>query len=986
MTREKCIQRIGELIRDENVKNFVFGTRYRDSSFLTTIDEINGYYSRVLNLAFTLIYAKFNDWKYGGKRTRTESDLSNVKSLNSFRRVSKTLTELYTDKGLNYSIIEPTIMDIQLDKSYNGALSNKLGFRQLFSQDDGHKFAAFTRQAAIYRDSTRFEGEDGKPENIEKKYSDLISYIKLFPFLSSIRIELVPVNESNYGKSFVLYEVEQFDDDGNVTGTVKKTAPSSLFNVKIVIMDDEEDQELDTYLTLINSSGYYYFLQDIINDRTESSRTENLLLCNYASIGRDDDFFRINVTSDTSYVARSNEIMVYSDTACADIRRNLHLDVAEREKMYLIKDFYAINYRYVKPLTLSICDILKEDDERNIREYYLGIKFKNKYKDLFEYSPSWDTKIAVLIVKESATNVLKVIFANRPDAYSELFSSLHSRLGADVFDKEKLAKIIREEQKIAFDRWKVKYFGSHQDDAEETITVVSEERKVINAEVCAMQLIAYLSDILKVDESRDKVYKNNYPLNINSHIRMLENLKDSGLSLDKIKRRALSIVSNTLRVLYLFYCGFFKYVEVKSKYKAESKKRVISVKEINNYQTKANDAFREEVRLRVSELKTEETSIANFVAKLIQLNEECKFSNNDNHKNVIIREYLGRYQLLDNSKIEPLITLTSFDDNDDEVTIKNKINGILEVYEYFKEGDDDYSGVDGIYPYVGTYEYSHETRDGYKIAHFSMSGFNNDMDIEVLSEFRYSVNSKYYCLPNKLCCENDRIKLWIEPTLIDYKQLMVVDELFRDSEMSDLYTFEKLKSRKDYADTARLIFNTDPYIYKDLFGDEEASCNVLAFSFDNPKSLFFKDYVYVVRDNQTKKIVGTSLFHPNGFVWHDEDMEIDFENAEVPRPETYQEVCKYMSKTYNTVKIGCSACNISIHPDFRRKGVGIFMLRRLIKEANDNTIELTVLKSNNAAINLYSKLGFKILGESFADYGNGSDHGEESYKMIRNGK
>ena len=94
-----------------------------------------------------------------------------------------------------------------------------------------------------------------------------------------------------------------------------------------------------------------------------------------------------------------------------------------------------------------------------------------------------------------------------------------------------------------------------------------------------------------------------------------------------------------------------------------------------------------------------------------------------------------------------------------------------------QNGNDVDSGMDGIYPYVGTYEYTHETRDGYRVAHFSIASPVRDagMDVEILSEFRYVINSKYYCLPNKMCANNE-IKLWIEPTIIDYKNFIMVDE------------------------------------------------------------------------------------------------------------------------------------------------------------------------------------------------------------------
>ena len=65
----------------------------------------------------------------------------------------------------------------------------------------------------------------------------------------------------------------------------------------------------------------------------------------------------------------------------------------------------------------------------------------------------------------------------------------------------------------------------------------------------------------------------------------------------------------------------------------------------------------------------------------------------------------------------------------------------------------------------------------------------------------------------------------------------------------------------------------------------------------------------------------------------------------------------------------------------RRKGIGEFMLSKLIIMAGNSNIALTVLKSNTAAIRLYEKYGFRILFE-FDDYGGYGNPSVKSYKMM----
>jgi len=57
--------------------------------------------------------------------------------------------------------------------------------------------------------------------------------------------------------------------------------------------------------------------------------------------------------------------------------------------------------------------------------------------------------------------------------------------------------------------------------------------------------------------------------------------------------------------------------------------------------------------------------------------------------------------------------------------------------------------------------------------------------------------------------------------------------------------------------------------------------------------------------------------------------------------------------------------NIAVHPDFRRLGIGETVLRQVIEMVRlrgGRLISLEVRPSNTAALNLYRKLGFKMMG------------------------
>ena len=74
--------------------------------------------------------------------------------------------------------------------------------------------------------------------------------------------------------------------------------------------------------------------------------------------------------------------------------------------------------------------------------------------------------------------------------------------------------------------------------------------------------------------------------------------------------------------------------------------------------------------------------------------------------------------------------------------------------------------------------------------------------------------------------------------------------------------------------------------------------------------------------------------------------------------------------------------NIAVHPDFRKIGLGEMLLRDCLDFSYDRGLKLAVLEvrtSNNSAIKLYEKIGFKTLRVRKKYY---SDTGEDAYVML----
>ncbi len=74
--------------------------------------------------------------------------------------------------------------------------------------------------------------------------------------------------------------------------------------------------------------------------------------------------------------------------------------------------------------------------------------------------------------------------------------------------------------------------------------------------------------------------------------------------------------------------------------------------------------------------------------------------------------------------------------------------------------------------------------------------------------------------------------------------------------------------------------------------------------------------------------------------------------------------------------------NIAVHPDFRKIGLGEMLLRDCLGFSSDRGLKLAVLEvrtSNNSAIKLYEKIGFRTLRVRKKYY---SDTGEDAYVML----
>ena len=194
--------------------------------------------------------------------------------------------------------------------------------------------------------------------------------------------------------------------------------------------------------------------------------------------------------------------------------------------------------------------------------------------------------------------------------------------------------------------------------------------------------------------------------------------------------------------------------------------------------------------------------------------------------------------------------------------------------------------------------------------------------------------------------------------------------------------FEKLKLREDYEAVIELVYQTDPYLYPDLFGSLENAKKIMPFLLDDKKSTWFKDYIYTVKNNS--EIIGIVTILPYNVEWNFNAIRIAYMEAGMQITARVRAACDYFADSFTRIGKGASACNICVREDHRGKGIGRFLLEKVIEMAGANNIELTVLANNISAVRLYQNHGFLIIKELY-DYGGYNQPKVLCYSMVRIG-
>lgn len=783
---KRDIGMVNGFVYDDTLRHIVFGNDdVNDDLFLGQTNELYRYFNNIMEIAFFFVYGRFKQWQRVSPRYEKYTP---EKGTRNFNRIVAFFEQLYCIKDLKPDNISDVLIDLQIDITKSGSVPDIEGDEDLYqalndfflkydivsssSYNECDYLAKQYISSNVVDDPLKGEGSNV----LDRRRDTLIELLSItFPFFTKLSAEIKPIQglkkvEKN-GMNVQAVDSQLLKE---IVFTYHNTGRTETRNMY------ELPDEIPLNLTLVASPRYYFYLERI--DRYVNPKNgRQIPVLNYIRMANSPFTYSVYILrSDDRFEDLPDKALFIQDDKIAAMINNVYFAFERKasKATSMIKDFATINYRYIKKLSLSLCDILNSDGKQALYQ-----KYGREHPELFDNNNpdnlkelakdemdkiDWDSSIAVLLVDEGATMVLRTIMLRCKDAeafFSNLCNNLQARLGEKTFSSAKVVKGAYEEWRSLRDK-RNKY--SRMDMIPNEIREDFDcDESFFKSEVNANYLVDELSRI-----SGSAKNKAHYalPVSIIARNKMLEMIKRSPLSIEQRLNGLVLLANQTMVQLVAFYEGFFSFASEVKAYNYDINRTKSAIKKI---QETANQAFVNAFYETYERLNKEENFNSETIFQEIdRLNKESSSPNSanptNNAKYVYTKYFLGRKSFVDITVFEKIKVLSYISTDEYEEALKL----VEEMFNYLRTGcvpgETKKGNETAIYPYVATHLFDHETRDGFVIKHFEvLAEDDTEHDIKVLSDFQYSVNHRYYCLPSSLRY-NRNIDVWIEPILIDY--------------------------------------------------------------------------------------------------------------------------------------------------------------------------------------------------------------------------
>lgn len=771
---------INHAIPDETLRHIVFANTDLKDDFLCQTNEIYRYFNNVMEVAFFFVYARFKQWQ----KTSRHTSYIPEKGTRNFNRIVHLFEDLYNVNDLKPDNISDVLIDLQIDITKSSSISSREGDSELhqalndfFLKHDIAKSSSYNECDYLARQfiTTDYVNDPLRNEGVnvlQIRRDTLIDLLtNTFPFFSKTTAELKPIvglkQVKKVGLNVTCEESQKYKE---IVFTYHNTGRSELRQ------QYELNDEIPLNMTLLASKKSYYYLERI-DKFAPKKKNREIPVLNYIKFANSPDCVDIYIlgSGDNPEWLPDDSYFIQDDAVYAFIINNYFNFEKKSISNSVIKDFATINYRYIKKLSLALCDVLTNDMKRT-----LFSKYGREHPELFNDEDrnniltdeeingvDWDSSMAVLLIDEGAVMILRTILLKSPDAlnfFDQLCQNLEERIGQKRFSA---AKVLKGAEKEYLELKEKRNQYSRMDMIPNEIRQDFDKNvSYIRAEVSATYLIDELSRISGGEQSNENY---TFPVSIIARLKMLDNIEASNLPLSSKLEGLKALANQTMVQLVAFYEGFFAYAyEIKAFRYDYSQSKHALLKLQNNATNKFIQAFHR----TYDDLTAPENFNSQYIINQIaRLNIETSRPNGANpelhNKYTYTKYFLGKKSFVDFSVFEGMVNLSSINENE----YRAALSLVRQMFIYLKTGSirEENSNETAIYPYIATHIFSHESRDGFVIKHFDvLVEDETDVDIKVLSDFDYDIYHRYYCLPSALRY-NRNIDVWIEPILIDYK-------------------------------------------------------------------------------------------------------------------------------------------------------------------------------------------------------------------------
>lgn len=169
----------------------------------------------------------------------------------------------------------------------------------------------------------------------------------------------------------------------------------------------------------------------------------------------------------------------------------------------------------------------------------------------------------------------------------------------------------------------------------------------------------------------------------------------------------------------------------------------------------------------------------------------------------------------------------------------------------------------------------------------------------------------------------------------------------------------QMQDGDDLTQVAKLIYETDPYVYPNWFDCIEDGIKVLREMIELP-TVYSKKYITVAQASDGT-IAGIVVARQTPFVEEEENLHLAFQRAGVPCDHRTAEVFAAYYAKMGSEEDGYYIANVAVDPAYRNRGIACAMLKQVMQNHAHCALECVI--ANPGAWRTYQRLGFNILCE-----------------------